>query len=65
MSKKIITWGTREFIPNGTEYRTFWTEQAMLEISIHGGVKIHLTLLLDGTVNCMIFHTYVVDWTEC
>ena len=31
MSKKVITWGTKEFIPNGTEYRTFWTEQAMLE----------------------------------
>ena len=30
-TKKIITWGTREFQPKGTEYRVFWTEAEMLE----------------------------------
>ena len=30
-TKKIITWGTREFTPpEGVEYRVFWTEQEML-----------------------------------
>ena len=30
VTKEIITWGTREFNPNGTEYRVFWKEQEML-----------------------------------
>jgi len=31
-TKKIITWGTREFNPpEGIEYRVFWTEQEMLQ----------------------------------
>ena len=31
-TKKIITWGTREFTPpEGVEYRVFWTEQEMLQ----------------------------------
>ena len=31
-TKKIITWGTREFTPpEGIEYRVFWTEQEMLQ----------------------------------
>ena len=29
-TKEIITWGTREFAPEGTEYRVFWKEQEML-----------------------------------
>ena len=30
-TKKVITWGTREFTPpEGVEYRVFWTEQEML-----------------------------------
>ena len=29
-TKKTITWGTREFAPEGTEYRVFWTEHEML-----------------------------------
>jgi DNA polymerase elongation subunit (family B) len=31
ISKKVITWGTREFTPSGTEYRVFWKEQEMME----------------------------------
>ena len=31
MTKKVVTWGTREFTSSGTEYRVFWTEQEMLE----------------------------------
>ena len=31
-TKKIITWGTREFTPpEGVEYRVFWSEQEMLQ----------------------------------
>ena len=30
ITKKVITWGTREFTPDGTEYRVFWKEQEML-----------------------------------
>ena len=31
-TKKVITWGTREFTPpEGVEYRVFWTEQEMLQ----------------------------------
>jgi len=30
ITKKIITWGTREFAPKGTEYRVFWKEHEML-----------------------------------
>ena len=31
-TKKIVTWGTREFTPpEGVEYRVFWTEQEMLQ----------------------------------
>ena len=31
-TKKIITWGTREFTPpEGVEYRVFWTAQEMLQ----------------------------------
>ena len=32
VSKKIITWGSREFnAPDNIEYRVFWTEQELLE----------------------------------
>ncbi len=32
VSKKIITWGSREFnAPDNVEYRVFWTEQELLE----------------------------------
>ena len=31
ITKETITWGTREFSPEGTEYRVFWTEQEMLK----------------------------------
>ena len=31
-TKKVITWGTREFTPpEGVEYRVFWSEQEMLQ----------------------------------
>ena len=30
ITKEVITWGTREFTPDGTEYRVFWKEQEML-----------------------------------
>ena len=30
-TKKIITWGTREFTPKDTEYRLFWKEEDMLK----------------------------------
>tara|TARA_B100001996_G_scaffold9166_1_gene7707 strand:- start:2529 stop:5051 length:2523 start_codon:yes stop_codon:yes gene_type:complete len=30
-TKKIITWGTREFTPKDTEYRVFWKEEDMLK----------------------------------
>ena len=32
VSKKIVTWGSREFnAPDNVEYRVFWTEQELLE----------------------------------
>jgi len=31
ITKEVITWGTREFVPKGTEYRVFWKEVEMLE----------------------------------
>ncbi|UNH61265.1 DNA polymerase [Synechococcus phage S-SZBM1] len=30
ITKDIVTWGTREFAPRGTEYRVFWKEHEML-----------------------------------
>jgi len=30
-TKKVITWGTREFTPKDTEYRVFWKEEDMLK----------------------------------
>ena len=30
-TKKIITWGTREFTPKDTEYRLFWKEEDMFK----------------------------------
>ena len=30
MTKKVITWGTREYTAKDTEYRVFWTEHEML-----------------------------------
>ena len=30
-TKKVITWGTREFTPKDTEYRLFWKEEDMFK----------------------------------
>jgi len=52
-TKEVITWGTREFEPAGTEYRVFWKEQEMLE-DFHSWWINHTPDIITGW-NCNLY----------
>ncbi len=53
VTKEVITWGTREFNPNGTEYRVFWKEQEMLS-DFHQWWTEHTPDIITGW-NCNLY----------
>ncbi len=53
VTKEVITWGTREFNPDGTEYRVFWKEQEMLS-DFHQWWTEHTPDIITGW-NCNLY----------